>query len=321
MRYRTLLRKGIKGITPGDETHNRMVTASKISATAIPSRSPYESYFSLWHKMAGTLPWGIDSEADQLVMGNMQEPIIADWFAYKHPEFNVRDPKSRVWIAPEHSLIGATPDRIIEQGGDVVALLEIKHSRSDGWGKPGTEEIPDHYYDQVQLQMHCTGVHKTYVQALVYGTPKEYMVQYAPEHAEALINGALSFLEALAVGEQPNITDPEHLATYEAVRALHDNVQDEQVELPANIAVAYLGACEHLETAKKEQAAAKTILLDAMGDSALATCAGHLIAKRSQNKNGVISLTNHKSRPKAAVLREETRPKNNPFHVVEQKAA
>lgn len=321
MKYQTLLRKGIKGITPGDPTHNLMVTASKISATAIPSRSPYDSYFSLWHKMAGNLPWDVDSEADQLVMGHMQEPVIADWFAYKHPEFNVRDPKSRLWLAPENELIGATPDRIIEQGGEAVALLEIKHSRSDAWGMPGTEEIPDHYYDQVQLQMHCTGIHKAYVQAVVYGTPKEYVVQYSPEHAEALIAGAQSFLKALEAGEQPKISDPEHLATYDAVRALHDAVEDEQVELPADIAVAYLGACEHLETAKKEQAAAKTILLDAMGDAALATCAGHLIATRTQSKAGVISLRNHKSRPTAVALREETRPKNNPFHLVGQKAA
>lgn len=78
-----------------------------------------------------------------LERGHILEPAVAAWVQAHHPEWRVRDCGGRWWQVAGHC--AATPDRILvdAETRDVVGLLEIKtSSHSDGWGTPGTDEIP-----------------------------------------------------------------------------------------------------------------------------------------------------------------------------------
>ena len=140
---------GNAGILPGDPVHQRLITASKISACCVPSRSPYESFDSLYRQLAGLVPKK-EIDPDLAERGHRLEPFMADWFADKHPEFEVVDPhvdSPMTWFVSDR--FAATPDRLLVQDGEVVGLLEVKTAaRSEGWGIDGSADIPVHYYDQ-----------------------------------------------------------------------------------------------------------------------------------------------------------------------------
>lgn len=268
-------RAGVKGITPGDEVHQTLMTASKISATFIPSRSPYESYYSQFLKMSGVIA-PLPPNQEVLDRGHLLEPAVADWFQSQHPELNIRDPRGKVWFYDQLKGYGATPDRYLEQGGQVLALLEIKTSTNpDGWGEPGTEEIPPHYYDQVQWQMLCTGVPVAYVARLSSGLRfTEYRVEANRQWQEKLLATADDFMEAIRTGQQPSVTDPAHTATYEAVRVLHPEIDGTEVELPAELVREYLEANEADKEAKKRLQGAKSLVMEAMGMAKTGTVDG-----------------------------------------------
>lgn len=280
-------RAGVKGITPGDTVHQKLVTASKISAAFIPSRSPYESYYSLWLKMHGDITPTPPDEGI-LERGHMLEPFMATWFAARHPEFNIRDPKGKVWFYDRDKGFGATPDRYLEQGGFVVGLLEIKTALvSEGWGEPGTDEIPEHYYDQVQWQMLCTGATVTYVARLSsHLSYEEYKVTADAGHQAMLLAAAETLQASLATDEYPNISDETHMSTYEAVRAFHPEIDGSEVELPVELVRGYYETKAAVKAAEVAERAAKTLLLDAMGTAKTGTVNGEKYVTRQARGTG-----------------------------------
>lgn len=280
-------RAGVKGITPGDPVHQKLVTASKISAAFIPSRSPYESYYSLWLKMHGDIA-PIPPDEGVLERGHMLEPFMATWFAARHPEFNIRDPKGKVWFYDRAKGFGATPDRYLEQGGFVVGLLEIKTAlTSEGWGEPGTDQIPEHYYDQVQWQMLCTGVPVTYVARLSsHLSYEEYTVKADTGHQTILLAAAEALQVSLAADEYPNISDETHMSTYEAVRAFHPEIDGSEVELPVELVRGYYETKAAVKAAEVAERAAKTLLLDAMGTAKTGTVNGEKYVTRQARGTG-----------------------------------
>ncbi|MFI8595891.1 YqaJ viral recombinase family protein [Rothia koreensis] len=279
-RYRSLLWHGQKAPAPGSPVWRSKMTATKVSATFTPSRSPHQSYFKLWHEMAGNLEGTLEN--DVLQRGRILEPAIAAWFGEQHPEWNVRDPRGRWWVNPTDNRYAATPDRVVEQGGDVIGLLECKSAIDPtGWGKPGTDEIPPHYYDQCQWQMFCTGERVTFVAVILALSFREYKVEYDPGHVRRLESAASKFMDALAAGEAPSV-DPDagHLATYEAVRQLHPEIQDSSRELSWALAAEYVESRLELKAAEAKERAARTRVADAMGSARIATYDGHPVAER-----------------------------------------
>lgn len=281
-------RAGVKGITPGDDTHKRLMTASKISAAFIPSRSPYESYYSIWHKMAGTID-PVPPNEEVLERGHILEPAVSNWFASHHPELNVRDPHSKVWFYDRERGYGATPDRYLEQGGYVVGLLEIKTAQyKDGWGEPGTDQIPPHYYDQVQWQMLCTGVPVTYV-AVLWGQGfsfSEFKVEACKEWQDELLRVADRLTASIKEDSKPSLVDDDHMATYEAVRELHPEIDGSTVEVPAEMVRAYYEAVEAKKAAEIAERAAKTHILDFMGYAKTGEVDGEKFVTRTARNGG-----------------------------------
>lgn len=265
-----------------------MVTASKVSATVNPSRSPYQSFYGLWLEFHANLNLTtINEEAAK--WGHAAEDFLAAWFQGNHPELNVKDPhrgSPKTWLYGKNERLGATPDRVLVQGGYVVGLLEIKTARhSEGWGAEGTEEIPAHYYDQVQWQMLCTGTTKTYVQAMVMGSPKEYVVEANKEHQDMLFFAATDFLALVDSGKEIDVTDTKHHATYEAVRASQPWIElDKNYEAPDALAEAYIQAVTGKKEAEKALQEAKAQLYYQMGTAQNATWQGAKIATRRHTK-------------------------------------
>ena len=112
--------------------------------------------------ITGDAPWGdpvtlyqekLGYAAAPVVSAHMEaghwlEDLIARWYA-KETGRRVRR-VNRGLRSREHAFAIASPDREVPRRG----LLEVKVADhpGDSWGRPGTDEIPDHYFEQTTWQ-------------------------------------------------------------------------------------------------------------------------------------------------------------------------
>lgn len=274
-------------LEPGSTDWLKTMSASKIAAVV--GLSPWDSRFSLWHKMAGQIMQEPINEA--MARGHYLEPACLAWFRDQHPDFDVSP--HGPWGHPSYVWATATPD------GDVCrpdgpAIFEAKADDSPEWDhREGM--IPKGYYAQVQFQLACRGggVDTCYVVRLgEWLRFEEYVIVSNPSYQAWLMGEAASFMDTLPWGANPQRPDlDEHTATYEAVRKLHPGIErDVKVEVPADLWNVYDETKAQMENVKNSHQRAKTTLLDLMGNARLATVAGTDVLRRQPGKGGSVSL-------------------------------
>ena len=272
----------IPELEPGSAGWYQFMTASKVAAAM--GLSPYESPFSLWHRMAGLIP--PEPEDDQKRRGHYLEPAIRAWFADQHHYHSVET--TGTWVNEERPWQAASPDALVlyrdpkEPDVPVItdALAEFKTSHEDwDWGQPGTDDIPVHYRCQVMWQMDCTGVHTCYVAVLTRHLEfVEYVVHWNEAEAMILREHAAGFMASIERGDRPDIDS--HSQTYEAIRQLHPGIQQADIELDEDTTRAYCAARVALDDAKAAEQYAKSLVADRLGNAKRARFAGQTIAQR-----------------------------------------
>lgn len=159
---------------------NRGIGSSDAAATAGLSR--YLTPYKLWMVKTGQMESPDLSNNPFVYWGTVHEPAIARRFAELHPEYAVRNTNFMFWREDQGYPAFANLDRIARAPGEAPALLEIKTGDKfvgAQWGEPGTAEIPDEYYLQVQHQFLVMGerYQKAYVPVLIGGNDyREYVV-------------------------------------------------------------------------------------------------------------------------------------------------
>jgi predicted phage-related endonuclease len=139
------------------------------------------------------------------------EPAIRQWYSDVTGR-DVRLPEKilmhSVYPFMLASLDGYTDDR---------RVVEIKTARSGkGWGKPGTNEIPDFYALQAQHYLIVTGFEVCDVPVSISGSsPELYEVPADKELQEAIIEAAVIFWKRVQDGNPPDpITYADAVARY-----------------------------------------------------------------------------------------------------------
>ncbi len=281
-------------IQPGSAEWMTRMSASKVAAVL--GLSPYESTFSLWHRMAGLAPR--EPENDQMRRGHYLEPACAQWFADQHPTWSVTT--TGTWVYIDDDRWAASPDRLVTTDTGEARLVECKTEGDDEhWGTPGTDEIPVHHRAQGQWQMHVTGLRVCHFAVLSkYLEFREYVVPYDPADVAALVKAADDFMEALPGGartRRPPIDS--HSATYQVVRDLHPDIDGEDFEVPRPLAVKFCGSRHALKAAEAAEQEARSELADAMGSARRALFDGDVIATRAAKQGGTPYLTAAKRLP------------------------
>lgn len=268
-------------VKPGSKEWLSYMTASKIAA--VMGHSNYDSYFSLWHHMKGTIP--SESVNEQELRGLYLEPSVINWFKDQHPELTYA--KTGMWIHPEYQWCAATPDGLVF--GKRVrdrACVEAKTSDLDWtWGEEGTDQVPAGYYDQAQWQMFCTGFRRTYMPVLMSGLRfAEYVIDYDAKYVQGMFDRAKEFMATLIRNQRPSI-DPldGHLQTYRAIRELNPGIENETVDVEECTAVEFCMAVENRKRAETREQAAKNMLAHLGGDARYVSCDGKkLLTKQSR---------------------------------------
>lgn len=280
-------------IIPGSEEHRRLVTGSKVAA--ILGISPYLSPATAWLRMNGAIPGPDVTEA--MRRGTNQESSILDWFFTElHPDIEPVAGET-TWTRPDIPWGAANTDAHGTEDGHTVFIeaKSIARDASGEWGKPGTDQIPLHYYVQVLWQMHMThgpggdNVTRTY---LVKHGPwidqyDVYVIEYNPVMAMNIERRCAAFHATLADPDgcpAPSDMKGEHLI----FASLHPEIErDLEWEIHPDLAAEYIRARDDKAEAEKRESGAKARILKAMGTARTAVCSGVTIGYRRPTKNTI----------------------------------
>lgn len=275
---------------PGTDEWRRH-RADKIGGSdvaAIVGLSNWQSAYALWHERRGQIEPGPDKP--QMEWGTRLEPVIVQAFEERHPEFMVDYQPGQVWAHPDRPWQVASPDALLGSNPftvppTIIAGLEAKTSRyDDGWGPDGSADIPPYYSTQVQWCMDVFEVDTWHLAVLFSGSDyREYVIPAQPNLQTLLREAASDFLDSLTEDRVPPIDG--HDTTYQAIRELHPDIDDVEIE------VGDLGR-EWIEAVRAEAEAAraakekKALLADHMGRARRALLDGQRIAYRRNSKPG-----------------------------------
>jgi len=287
------------------------ITATRIAAVL--GLSPWDSPFSLWHKLAGTVSDAVD-QSPEMEWGIRLEPVVRAKFADEHPEFTMVAAgtfrhAARTWQR-------CTPDGLLVPPCDcgyhqavgccdadcapccptcptcplnrrrATALFEAKTSPyGEGWGPAGSDEIPIYYRAQVLWQLDTVGLDMCHVAVLIGGCDyREFEIPAEPDEAAYMRDRARAFLDSIDAGKRPAIDG--HEQTYRVVKQLPDGVEDDSVDVGPLLADRYRTAGEVAKAAAAELSEARSLLLDRMGNSLRAEALGERIAYRTTHPDG-----------------------------------
>lgn len=279
----------LASFTPGSDEwaqqRTRAIGGSEIAA--ILGLGKWESRFSLWHRKNGTISPQPDNP--QMEWGRRLEAVVAGKYAEMHDDREIID--GGTFVHPERPWQLASPDRLIapvrgSRDLPSTSILEIKTARDqDGWGEPGSDEIPVYYRAQAMWYMDVLHLYACDLAVLIRGSDyHEYRVTYDANEATMMRAAAKDFIDSLDNGDRPSID--EHAATYQAIRELHPEIEPVNVDLPASLARAYCESRHALKAAEGEAQRQRSLVADAMGSAQYATFAGQTIARRQAKGGG-----------------------------------
>ena len=269
-------------LAPDSRAWRAKASASKVAVML--GISPFDSPFSLWHRMNGNVPWEADN--DTMRRGHYLEPAMRQWWRDQHPHLIVE--RTGTWIHEERDWQIATPDGLIldRDTREPVGILECKTSLNDSeWGDAGTDDIPEYYRVQALWTLDVLGLPVAEFSVLTsYFGFVSYTVPYDAERVAAIREQVRAFMDSLASGTPPDIDS--HDQTYHAVKALHPDIEDEHVDVPASIALPYVDALHGLEVATAQRALATNRLALAIGNAKAGVYDGVTLATRQSRKGG-----------------------------------
>lgn len=108
--------------------------------------SPYESRAQLLHRKAGLLALKARSKA--MERGDLLESAILTYLQAKY-DATIDQDLTGTWVDEADERLSCTPDGITTDGLLFEAKSTSDRATEHGWGKAGTDQIPDHYLCQV----------------------------------------------------------------------------------------------------------------------------------------------------------------------------
>jgi putative phage-type endonuclease len=279
--------------TPGsNEWHaarTRGIGASEISAVV--GLNPWESPYSLWLKKKGLIP--ASEESGAMEWGHLLEPVVATKFANAHEEYAVEIVGTHRHSEREWQM--ANLDRLLTKrqivGGQLErAPLEIKTTRyPDDWGRSGTDQIPLHVRCQVMQQMDVFGAPYAWVAVLIGGSDyREYRINFDESDAASLRDAGAAFWASLQTDDTPPVDAS--FATYNAVRALHPEIDDEDAELDPAMWSAFAHSKREADTWAGSHRRFKSEVLSVMGRAKRGLVNGQPVVRRQPGRGGSVSL-------------------------------
>lgn len=256
-------------ITPAQlEARREWIGASDVPV--IVGVSPWKDAFSLWAEKTGKVP--VSEAGDAAKWGNILEPVILSCASTALGKRVVKS--TATFTHPDLDCVRANPDGFVEACRRGEPLVEGKStSISEGWGEPGTDQVPESVLVQVTMQMRCTGSAFAHVARLFhsFGHPdfSLYTVAFSKSLSDALDEACGDFWDNHVQKDTPPETTALSLPTLGRMRR-----EAKVVQVDPAIVAAFASARAAAKEAEQAADEAKAKLLLALGDGDAADVPG-----------------------------------------------
>lgn len=242
--------------------------------------SARKTQLDLYLEKTGAVPPMDDNE--WLLWGRLLEPVIRQQYSERTGRV-VRVTEGTL-RHPKYPFILGHPDG----GTDDRRLVEIKTARSpDGFGEPGTDQVPTDYLLQTQHYLILTGFEVADLAVLIGGSRFcLYEIPADPELQEMLIDGEAAFWQRVEKREppEPSFEDAHVLDTlkhlYPGTDGTRLNATPEQERWRA----VYAEACSKMDVYKSAADAARAHLVYEMGQAAMLAFQDGKVLRRKLTK-------------------------------------
>ena len=239
-------------------------------APAAVGMSRWESPMSLWARKLRLVPEQEQSPA--MLLGELMEPVLAELYERQTGERLRR--RKQLLRHPEHAFMLASLDRV-RTGRRIV---ELKHTASgQGYGEPGTDEVPDEVLVQVVHQMAVLDAPEADVAVLVGGRAplRIYTIARDRRAEDLVIEEERAFWRHVTERTEPPVDGSEATARAIAERYPRDN--GTELEAAADIAEA-LAALRDVRAAidrhEQTERQLRSVIEDAMGEASVLVAPG-----------------------------------------------
>lgn len=202
-------------------------------ASAILGLNKYATPYMVWLEKTNRVDAEDLSENEKVYWGTVLEPVIADEFEKRHPEFEVEEPGA-MYQSIFNPWMLASVDRVLsgkEEKGCITFLdekpsgiLEVKtvgERRRPDWD----DGVPDYYLAQVNHYLAVTGYQYAYVAVLIAGQEyREYKIERDEEDIQYLIEKEKEFWKYVLTDMIPPAMGGN--AEAEAIMEQHSNSDD-----------------------------------------------------------------------------------------------
>lgn len=245
--------------------------------------NPWESPFTAWAKATGQIP----SEVKQSLamrFGQVFEAGIKTVWQEQNPGWNISSDVG-TWAHKDYEWARANPDGMVTDPSGNVRILEVKTARV-----PFTE-VPPHYRYQVwwyQWVMDLTE-HPAILIALFSGNDLQtFEIDFDAEAFEGILAAVDRWRDHVLTGKKPDWDGSQ--STFETVKLLNPEIVDSSEDL-GDLGQHLFLAQDRFDQAEAELRELKSRTLDAMGNAKYGYSHEILVATRSVNRNGIVSLT------------------------------
>ena len=197
--------------------------------------SPWRSPLDVWLEKTGRAQQRETNYA--MRRGTRLEALLLEEFGRRHPELRVTRPRKPV-IRDAGFPAGASLDGLAypKTGRKPTAVLEAK-TAFGSWRAFRDGDLPDQYFAQIQWYLWVCHLPLAYVVADTGGWDvKEITVQAAPELQQRLVEEGRRFWLDYVVPDVPPPPAPGHPSDLQALGAAYPEIDEEVLELPADVA-------------------------------------------------------------------------------------
>ncbi|WP_037165086.1 YqaJ viral recombinase family protein [Rhodococcoides fascians] len=246
-----------------------LATMSPSKAAAVLGLSRWESPRSLWHRMRGDLP--PEDPKDQFAVGHAFELALSELWRGANPGWRLSPGEVQFDASDRFGFpFIATIDGRASRGSSRRVVEKKTARKLEEWGDFFTDEGPADYITQVIVQQGVSGYTREPAHLVVMGPFFQwhtYRVRFDADLFDEIVGTLRAFHRSLSDPDAGPALD-DHVATYDAVRALHPDVDGSAVQLDEELALAYLGAVVDHRESEARLRGLKTEVLDVMGDAA-----------------------------------------------------
>lgn len=235
----------------------------------------WESAITRWAKKSGLVEDSIEP-SHRMRMGTKFEDDIIEIFAEDHPDWEVFTDLG-TWGQTANPLNRANPDFMYVQDGE-LCLGEVKFMSDNA------TTIPLSYRAQMLWYMGIFGIKRGMLVACAGSNYVELPLEFDQFEFDTLVDLADRFRHHLETGLMPDWDGSN--STYETVRALHPNIDPDEVEELGDLGMHLVNAYNDFQVYKEKYTMLQSITLNAMGKAKWGMVDGVKIVYRTSRNGG-----------------------------------